>query len=350
MTLSSRGKLISIVASSIIFLIIIGVVLGLLFKNPAQLKQSEQEEVLVIAGFVDGQAVISRSLDLGGTWTDVAWPFSDKKSVVTSLSHDGVVFLASTNAAYCTSQNGIMWSEEIVVPEGLLSIVGEVNAATSDGKGQVVLGCVNGMVFSTVENGEQQWTYSVNTNSNATYAAFQGKKCAIAGMGGLYLTTNAGKNWDPILSDYVYDIVYAGSGMWAAAIGTRGVGIVKNENKRFISVPGKTLAVAGNKTTLLAGTDEGIFKLTPRLKPDDWENVSLEPISNLEWTGKHFVGTLIEEKAKTYHTLHISDANATEWTEVVIKPWPAGKSVNILALSGALVQKNKESVTNKVVV
>lgn len=347
MTLSSRGKLISIVASSIIVLIIICVVLGLLLKKP---DQSEQEEVLVIAGFVDGKGVISRSLDLGKTWTDVAWPFADKKSVVTSLSHDGVVFLASTNAAYCTSQNGLTWSEEIIVPEGLIDIVGKVNAATSDGKGHVVLGCLNGMVFNMVENGKQTWTYFDSENSNATYAAFQGKKSAIASMHGLFLTKNYGEYWDPILRDYVFDIFSAGSGMWAAAIGTRGVGIVKNENKRFISVPGKTLAVAGNKTTLLAGTDEGIFKLTPRLKPDDWENVSLEPISNLEWTGKHFVGTLIEEKAKTYHTLHISDANATEWTEVVIKPWPAGKSVNILALSGALVQKNKESVTNKVVV
>lgn len=344
MTLSSKDKLISIVASSIIVLIIIGVVLGLLFKKPEQLEQSEQEEVLVVAGFVDGKGVISRSLDLGGTWTDVAWPFSDKKSVVTSLSHDGVVFLASTNAAYCTSQNGLTWSEEIIVPEDILSIVGKVNAVTSDGKGHFLLGCVDGMIFNMVENGKQQWTHFFTPNTNATYAAFQGKKsAAIASMDGLLFTKNSGEKWNQILDEYVFDIFSGGSGMWwAAAIGTRGVAIVKNENKRLIiSVPGKALAVSGNKTTLLAGTDEGIFKLTPRLKPDNWENVSLDPISNLEWTGKHFVGTLIEEDAKTYHTLHISDANATEWTEVVIKPWPAGKSVNILALSGALVQKKQ---------
>lgn len=299
----------------------------------------EEEEVLIIGGFVDGHGVLSRSVDLGKTWTDVAWPFSDKESSVTSISHDGVIFLASTTAAYCTSQDGLTWSLEITVPEDILSIVGNVNAATSDGKGHVVLGCVDGIVFNAGENGVHDWIDSVITNGNVTYAAFQGKKCAIASMNGVYLTTNSGRNWDPILTNYVYDIVSGSSSMWAAAIGKRGVAIVQHGKERIIRVPGKTLALASNTSTLLAGTDQGVFKLTPRLKPDQWENVSTEPISNLEWTGKNFVGTFIDEEANTDQTLHIANANATLWTEIAIKPWPAGKNVNILALCGALVLK-----------
>lgn len=348
MTLSSSGKLISMVASSIIVLIIIGVVLGIVLKKPEQV---EQEEVIVIGGYVDGKGVISRSLDLGETWTNVTWPFSDENSSITSITHDGVVFLASTTSSYCTSQNGLTWSKEITVPDRYLSNVGEVNAVTSDGKGRVVLGCVNGIILKEVlKNGKDQWWSTDVKNGNATYAAFKGKTFAIASMGGLFLTKDFGENWTTIVQNYTFDVVYAGSDMWAAAIGTSGVEIVQNGKKRLLSLPGRTLALAVNKSTLLAGTDEGVFKLTPRRKPepDNWEKVTNEPISNLEWTGKHFVGAFIDDETKTYSKLLFFDDNsATLLTEIEINPWPDGKSVHILALSGALVPKSTEKSTEK---
>lgn len=280
-------------------------------------------KLLLAGGYVDGQGALARSTDGGKTWRDVQWPFklpNDKTTYLTSMTHDGRRFLASTPKQYMISVDGVRWTEGALPADA--DALGSIVAVSSNGdNGHVVLGYTGGLSYF---NGSA-WTSFALKGVNARHAAFHGAaECAVATDSGIYYTRDAGVTWRQLNGAFaVYDIVRLRAG-WVAALGETGTAVLADGQSAPEILPTATnLTLATNDAVTVIGTNQGVTLLTAN---NIIKKTSGPPLTSAAWSGQYFIG------ANHAAAVHISADGGVTWTSYT--PWPGRSDVVIQAVAG----------------
>lgn len=331
--------------------IIIGVVVGVLVIAAIALglgfginwnssaKEIVLDDVILVAGNNKAmQTELKRSIDGGATWTAVASPLSNIKSI----THDGTRFYAASSnpPQFCTSvDGGLTWTQKVDIPEGVVGVMADqFCVVTGNGKGAAVAGGNTGIAYYDGE------TWSTPFPVASGYAAFNGTTCAVATSEGVYISDNSGKSWTLLGPRQIAHNIIRQDNKWLVGV-RNGLLFLDDSGNTSISYENRNLmfyGIATNiQTTLASGVGATSVLINKPKQSAEWSNIDLNNIAvtTLAWTGKRFVGFGTSEQNPRGVVL-IGSPDGQTWKEAS-EPWAATDNVYMTATAscGAPLQK-----------
>ncbi|MEE1962743.1 YCF48-related protein [Allomuricauda taeanensis] len=247
---------------------------------------------------------ITKSLDLGETWTPLAGGSLDHVRVL-EFPSESIGFAGKSNGVSRTSDGGATWEELLVDPDQELFVYGITFA--SDLVGIVSTG--NGF-YKTIDGGDSWELLNLYTGYTSEISALNELEWYIGANNGIYSTIDGGIHWEKVFNgngdildmDYVNGIIY---------ISDNGGGVYKIEDDRQ---PINAGYIKGDRTVRVG--DEEIYSI---LKHSDvryaWQVegnnklISEDNLAKIIWT---------EPGTYTVSTVPYSSCNAGVSSEIIV--------------------------------
>ncbi|HZV12884.1 MAG TPA: T9SS type A sorting domain-containing protein [Candidatus Kapabacteria bacterium] len=195
---------------------------------------------------------VQRSTDNGNTWEQVKQGLTDTSSIAFIAMHGRTIFTAMDDTLYRSTDNGDNWTN------ALNGLVSEVTF-----KDSTVFAVKDGMLYRSSNNG-YTWT-PLKSETTANVGSLDVSTTAIFAetTSGVYRSTDDGDTWTKVFNGLVNDYVIPISGTTILACGdsiylstNNGDTWVKADSGLYDAIR----AFALNKTTIFAGSYDGVFR------------------------------------------------------------------------------------------
>ncbi len=152
----------------------------------------------IFAGNTEGK--VYRSLDNGISWQRILnlYETNNAYKIYSLTVNDNNVFVGTQKGIYLSRDNGSTWREALAINKTVYSIVTSgtnVFAGTNQG---LYLSTNNGISWRQVDNIlNNSSIYTLGFSNSVLYAGFGNGK--LNSIGGIYISSDLGSNWTPIL-------------------------------------------------------------------------------------------------------------------------------------------------------